>query len=159
MVVGAVASSSAVAPANRPAANYVGFGIQLFSKLSAANPDRNVVVSPASAGLALSMAYDGAAGLTAAQMSDALGSGSTRDAVDSTNDELIASLSGQHDVTLEIANSVWLDARRRAPLPAYIDRVERAYRARVTQLDFRDRASPKKSDAWVSSATIFPDAR
>jgi serine protease inhibitor len=140
------------AAADHPA-DYVDFGVRIFDALTAAKPDSNVVVSPASAAFALSMAYDGAAGETATQMAAALGSGTTPDEVDAANERLVSSLLDQHDVTLEMANSVWFDAIRRDPLPSFVSRVERAYRARAASLDFDDPDAAGTINDFVSSAT------
>jgi serine protease inhibitor len=125
-------SSDAVppVPAGARGPDYAAFGLDLFQRVASASPDANVVLSPVSAGLALSMLANGATGQTLAQIEQALATGLGVDALNAANVALSDALRTE-DVELAIANSLWA----RGPfLPGYIERMERLYGAQAEPL-------------------------
>jgi len=131
--------------------DYVTFGLGLFRRLGDARPDQNVVVSPLSAGLAVSMLANGAQGQTLAGIQQALASGTDLDALNGTNAALVQALR-TGDVELAIANSLW--ARQGVPfLPSFMETNRRFYQAEVAALDFGSPAAAERINRWVSNRT------
>ncbi|HEY0017082.1 MAG TPA: serpin family protein [Longimicrobium sp.] len=141
-------------PAQIPAlapADYAAFGLGLFRQLGDARPDQNVVVSPLSAGLAVSMLANGAQGQTLAGIQQALGTGMDLDGLNGTNAALAQALRSG-DVELAIANSLW--ARQGVPfLPSFMERNQRYYQAEVAALDFSSPQAAARINRWVSDKT------
>jgi serine protease inhibitor len=131
--------------------SYVSFGISLFEQLAAADPDGNVIVSPVSAGLALSMVANGAEGGSLASMLAALGGAPDVAALNRGNQALMEAMRSD-DLELAVANSLW--ARAGVPfLPSYLNATRDSYAARVEALDFDDPAAAARINAWVSENT------
>ena len=130
------------------------FGFGLFEQLRQASPDSNVLVSPTSVGMALAMAYNGAAAETQTAMAEVLGlQGMDLDQVNQANQALSRYLVGlDPEVDLAIANSLWVNQN----LPVYeafIRRVEGAYGAEVAHLNFSDPAAKDQINDWVKAET------
>lgn len=128
---------------------YNRFGFDLFGKLSA---DENRLISPISIALALAMAYNGADGSTKEEMADMLHCGGLDpDGFNQENQALLRLLQDT-DVTLNIANSIWL----RAGLPVktgFIDNNKEFYDAQVSELDFNNPSSVDTINGWVKENT------
>lgn len=139
------------------------FGVRLFQELLANETEagENVFVSPVSVALALSMAWNGAAGATetamgeALQLSPLLEGGLTRTELLAADSALLRALTAATDdrhVRLNIANSIW--HRRELTLNETFRRDnERYYGAQVTGLDFAAPASVAAINDWVRAAT------
>ncbi|HEX2079463.1 MAG TPA: serpin family protein [Longimicrobium sp.] len=137
-------------PALQPS-DYAAFGLDLFRRLANARPDANVVVSPLSAGLAVSMLANGAQGETLAGIERALATGMDLEALNGTNAALAQALRTA-DVELAIGNSLW--ARQGVPfLPAFLERNRRFYDAEVESLDLSSPAAAERINRWVSDRT------
>jgi serine protease inhibitor len=131
--------------------DYAAFGLDLFRRLAEAKPDENVVVSPLSAGLAVSMLANGATGATRAGIEQALAAGMGLDALNTANAALAAALRTD-DVELAVANSLW--ARQGVPfLPAFLEQNRQFYRAEVASLDFASPDAARRINEWASSNT------
>lgn len=141
-------------PSQRPSfvtADYGAFGLGLFRQLADARPNENVVVSPLSAGLAVSMLANGAQGQTLAGIRRALAVEMDVEALNATNQALTQALRGG-DVELSIANSLW--ARQGVPfLPSFMDVNRRFYDAEVAALDFASPEAARRINRWVSEKT------
>jgi len=142
------------------------FGFDLFGQL-VAQPGAgtgNVFISPFSIATALSMAYNGARGATAAGMAAALKlDGLSLDQVNAGYATLLPLLTGADPaVRVDIANSLWL-RNGIAFDPAFPRRVGAAYGAKLTNLDFGAPHAGAAVNAWVSAHTngmidgIVPD--
>lgn len=133
------------------APDYARFGLDLFQRLAQARPDENVVVSPLSAGLAVSMVANGATGSTRAGIERALATGMELDALNAANASLAAALRTD-DVELAVANSLW--AREGVPfLPSFMERNQQFYRAQVATLDFNSPEAARRINDWASRNT------
>lgn len=133
------------------APDYAAFGLDLFRRLADAAPDENVVVSPLSAGLALSVLANGATGATLAGIGRTLATGLEMDALNAANAALLDALEGE-DVELVVASSVW--GRRGVPvLPAYVEQVKRVYGAEAAAVDFASDEGVRRINGWVAEAT------
>lgn len=133
------------------APDYAAFGLDLFHRLAQARPDENVVVSPLSAGLAMSMVANGATGSTRTGIERALATGMELDALNAANASLAAALRTD-DVELAVANSLW--ARQGVPfLPSFMERNQQFYRAEVATLDFASPEAARRINEWASRNT------
>jgi len=130
------------------------FGYGLFSKLAAGDPGGNIIVSPLSVSLALTMAYNGARGETEKAMARVLGYGERpRGEVNALYARLIPALVGADaGVTLSLANSIWyrpdLD-----PKPEFLDLNRDTFGAETSPLDFGAPNAVPTLNAWVSEKT------
>jgi serine protease inhibitor len=151
----AIALGGVIPASAAPPLTFAGFGIGLFRQAADAAPNGNVIVSPLSAGIALSMTYDGAVGPTAAEMAHTLGmQGMTPDEADAAARSLLRSLAGRQGAEFAAADSAWIDnSRPEQPLPSYVRRVSQSYDGLVRLADFRDPKTVGAINAWVSSAT------
>ncbi len=143
------------------------FAFKLLGEITGrAGPDTNVFISPLSAAMALGMAYNGAAGVTQAEMQRTLElDGMTLDDVNRSYRGLIALLRGlDPQVAFTVANSVWYDPDPAyAPTPEFLATTRDYFDARVESLDFRSPTAAPTINAWVSEQTrgkipsIVPD--
>jgi len=110
------------------------FDTDLFKASFSASENKNVVVSPFSVKMALSMAAQGANGKTLEEMNKVIG-------LDETSNEyfrrLIEDAAKDGDITLNIANSVWLRQGLQFN-PAYMDILDSYYMAQASTLDFAE---------------------
>ena len=130
------------------------FGFNLFSAVLQEDSGQNILISPASVAIALSMVYNGADGDTQQAMAQtlALPSMSLED-VNAAISSLINTLATlDPGVRVDIANSLWV--RQGTPLQsAFVEQVSDAYGAEVTHLDFGSPAAPGIINAWVAEKT------
>ena len=140
-----------VARRDQGGTDYAAFGLDLFRRLAEARPNENVIVSPLSAGLAVSMLANGATGATLAGIEQALATGIGLDALNPANASLAAALRTE-DVELAVANSLW--AREGIPfLPTFLQQNRRFYQAEVATLDFNSPEAPRRINEWASRNT------
>ncbi|MBI2761822.1 MAG: serpin family protein [Chloroflexi bacterium] len=140
--------------AARLAPSYNSFGFGLFRESVAASDGKNVVLSPLSVAIALTMAYNGAGGQTRAEMERMLNvTGMSLADVNAATAALRQSLAGADaKVRLDIANSIW--ARQGFAFEQdFLDRNRRLFDARVSELDFGGPAAVDVINAWVSENT------
>ena len=141
------------------------FAFKLFGEIARqAGPDTNLFISPLSAAMALGMAYNGAAGVTQAEMQHALElDGMTLDDVNHSYRGLITLLRGLDPrVAFTLANSVWY--RPELDLaPGFLDAAQSYFDAQVQGLDFASPAAAPTINGWVRDQTrgkitsIVPD--
>ena len=120
-----------------------GFALSFFRSVNEiVEYDKNYVISPYSAGVALSMLADGAEGQTRVEFDDALNNCMFR-AID---------LGGNDTVLVKSANSLWLDdnfsVRNR-----YVGLLQKDFDAFVDVLPFSDPATVKAINNWCSENT------
>lgn len=96
------------------------FGSRLFAAIVAQRgADSNTVLSPVSAGFALSLARFGARGATAGALDQALGMlPRDQQTIERRGAAMMSYLQGRTDVTLELANAIWVDTAA-VPTPAF----------------------------------------
>lgn len=138
-----------------PAAAATEFGFNLLNALQKEQPGKNVVLSPVSAALDLSMALNGASGKTADEMKQALAlPNAGMSALNRANSDLIdATLAPTDGVTLHIANSLWADSKRVALRNAFVEQAKQWYRAEAADVDFSDPNTPAQINAWCDKQT------
>jgi serpin B len=120
-----------------------GFALSFFkSVVASSDSGENLVVSPYSAGVALSMVAEGAMGQTREEFDKVL-DGSLYKSVDLGNNDT---------VTVKDANSVWItddfSVRNR-----FVDLMEKDFHAEVVNLDFADPATVTAVNNWCSEHT------
>lgn len=152
------------------------FAVDLFAQVRKTAPAGNLLTSPISASLALTMTYAGAAGETATQMAAALHYGSaassifdgqnalsaaldSRAATALTADQTIATHGGSaapspSDYQLQVVNSVWGEKTYPWAKP-YLDVLAKSYGTGVFLEDFENQWEPARLaiNAWVSDET------
>jgi serine protease inhibitor len=131
-----------------------GFAFRLLGAIAARDTNTNLFISPLSVGMALGMAYNGAAGGTADAMRQVLGfDGLTRDGINASYQSLIDLLRNlDPSVAFAIANSVWY--RSGLALNAgFLQRTQTYFDAAVRSLDFASPDAAATINQWVSDAT------
>jgi len=129
------------------------FSLRLFQQF-APKSDSNVVISPFSAYLALSMALNGAAGSTSQQMAKAMGLGSaTIEMLNAQNNALLAKLTNTNSkIQLEIGNAIFSDNatpfRKR-----FLDLCQQKYDAEIKNVSFADPDTVDSINSWCKNKT------
>jgi len=130
------------------------FGMKLFHELLGHAGDENIFISPLSVSLALTMAYNGADGITKDAMHTALElNDMTPDEVNQSSRNLIDVLTAiDPSVTFNIANSIWY--RQGLPVEQeFIDVNSEYLYADVNEADFSDGNTADVINGWVSENT------
>ena len=124
-------------------ASQVDFAVSFLKNVDAVTPKgENVVVSPYSAAVTLSMLAEGAEGQTREEFSDALG-GIFYKAEDLGNNDT---------VTVKSANAVWIDDDF-SPRNRYVDLLSKEFDAFLDVENFADPATVKAINNWCSEHT------
>ena len=131
------------------------FGFRLLNEVQKTIPNGNVVLSPVSAALNLSMVLNGASGQTLQEMLAALSlSGSEPGAINTANAQLIKGIrTPAKSITLSVADSLWVDNRRATLRPDYIKQTQASYDAEMTDLDFSNPSAATRINSWASKET------
>src|ERR1700693_2081938 len=131
------------------------FGFRLLNAVQKAIPSGNVVLSPVSAALDLSIALNGTDGQTRQQMLAALSlSGSELGAINAANAQLIKVIrTPAKSITLSVANSLWIDSRRATLRPDFVKQTQASYEAEMIDLDFADPSAANRINSWASKET------
>ena len=120
-----------------------GFALSFFKNVNAtADPDENIVVSPYSTGVALSMLTQGAEGQTRVELDNALNG----------CDFKAESFGAGDTVVVRSANSVWIDDDF-SVRNHYVNVLEKDYDALATTLNFSDPATAHAINNWCSEHT------
>ena len=131
------------------------FSFALWNKVSGAQRDKNVFISPLSASFSLGMTLNGAANQTFDQMRTALsvGSVSQQDVNAGYKSFTALLMSLDPSVTMRIANSIWY--RRSFPVnQSFIDATHSYFDAEVQGLDFNDMSGSLGAiNGWVNQKT------
>lgn len=130
------------------------FSLELFRKTAANHAAGNVLISPLSVDLALSMVSNGSSGKNREQMARVLGVAANKlDKMNARNKSIIQSLRANKQVTLEIANAVF--ANKTTPFnPEFINLTRSVYSAEARNLDFKNSTETLNAiNGWCSSKT------
>lgn len=128
-------------------------GFSMFSSLCAGTPAANVFLSPFSVDGAFGLAYTGAKGDTANEMSTALGLPKGADACGTLFAELTKAYSETQDVKIYVSNSVWADVKQKV-LESYLAVVKKYYGGAFYQEDFTQGAAvAEKINNYVETNT------
>lgn len=124
-------------------ASQAGFAVNFFKSVNAAEPkDANVVVSPYSAAVALSMLAEGAEGQTKAEFNMALGNILYKAEDLGSNDTVI----------VKSANSLWLDDNF-SPRNRYVSLLEKDFDAFIDVENFASPVAMQAINNWCSEHT------
>jgi serine protease inhibitor len=131
------------------------FGFRLLKAVQKTIPSGNVLLSPVGAALNLSMALNGAEGQTRQEMLAALSlSGSDLGAINTANAQLIKAIrTPAKNITLSLADSLWVDSRRATLRPDYVKQAQAWYDAAMTDLDFSNPSAANRINSWASNET------
>jgi|JI10StandDraft_1071094.scaffolds.fasta_scaffold363717_2 serpin B len=167
-VMGAAARITAInSDAVAASAAINSFSADLFERLVAIDPTANLVFSPASIALALTMTSAGAVGQTLTEMNTVLhitdpasihrsmnGLSASFDAVNKTVDNTAEGGEGTSQVELSIANSLWGQANYSFE-QAFLDLLSSEYGAGMELVDYRTdpEAARVAINAWVDEQT------
>jgi len=128
-------------------------GFKMIHELLKADSGKNVFISPTSISLALTMVYDGSAGQTRDDMGKTMGiNGLDPGAIDNKSQYLVRSLTSRPNVTLSIADSIWISKTLQLR-PGYQSEVETFFDANASVLDFGSPDSAAIINSWVSNKT------
>jgi serine protease inhibitor len=153
--LGAHAAAIDKTPAADAALADDAFGFRLLNAVQGVAPAENVVLSPVSASLALSMVLNGATGQTREEMLGALSlEGRELDAINAANAALIKIIrTPTESVTLSVAESLWINNRLATLRPEYRAQMQASYDAEVSELDLAAPAAASRINAWASQKT------
>lgn len=131
------------------------FGFQLLTQLQPQAPTENLVISPLSISMALSMTQSGAAGDTLGAMQKTLNlEGMEVAAVNNAIATQIAALEAADSSSqLTLANSLWARDGGISLNPEFVQAAESSYQAEARVLDFNNPSALKTINDWVSKAT------
>lgn len=129
------------------------FGISLFNEV-AQSENKNMMISPLSANVALTMLMNGCADNTYDQIHSMLGYGTlTLGEVNESYQQLVSQLlTVDPDVTLSLANAIWY-REGFALKPPFLDTMSNRYSAHVEALNFGLPAALTKINGWASDNT------
>ena len=130
------------------------FGLELLNTVLEAETKPNIMISPASVGIALGMTYNGAESTTMDAFGEVLNyDGLTRKEVNEITRELInVLLTNTKGNLLEIANSIWYN--KGFPVKQeFMDLNSNYYSAQVKELDFSKASALNTINDWVSANT------
>ncbi len=131
------------------------FALKLFGDLLTNLPPSNLVVSPSSVYLALSLLFNGAKESTQNEMAKLLKLGDeiSLERLNQDNLALQTFLSNpDNQVTLSIANSLWVRTGVYI-YPSFIDSLKYFYKAEIANLDFNNPNSVIVINEWVNKKT------
>ena len=153
---GVAATHAALPPGSADvAAADNAFGFRLLNTVQKKLPGGNVVLSPVSAALDLSMVLNGAGDQTRQEMLAALSlSGSELSAINRANAQLIKVIrTPVKSITLSVADSLWVNSRRAALRQDYVKETQAWYDAEMTDLDFSNPTAATRINSWASEET------
>jgi len=139
--------------ANEVIAGSNGFGIDLF-RVTALEEDANMMLSPLSAGTALTMLLNGCNTQTYVQIRDMLGyEGLTLDEINDAYRSLVEQLLVvDPEVQLALANAVWYRQGFEVK-PDYLSTMDSAFVAQIGALDFSDPSALETINNWAKDNT------
>jgi serine protease inhibitor len=131
------------------------FGFRLLKAVQETTPAGNVVLSPVSAALNLSMVLNGADGQTRQELLETLSLREAElEAINAGNAQLIKTIrTPASGVTLSVADSLWVNSQRATLRPDYRKRMLASYDAETAELDFSQPESAPRINGWASKET------
>ncbi|MDM9583617.1 serpin family protein [Nostoc sp. GT001] len=132
------------------------FGFKLFSEVQKGDKgEKNVFISPSSVAIALAMTYNGASGTTQLAIAKTLElQGLNLSEINSSYAATLKQLLDNSDpkVQLNIANSLWAN-KNFSFQPDFLQRVQYFYKAKVSNLNFKDPTASSIINNWVKDNT------
>lgn len=132
-----------------PSINHLGY--EVMSELQRIEPDDNVLVSPLSLSMALSMLQNGATGASKEEIIALIGDDTS---INENNMQLLAYLNGKDSeaLSLSIANSYWM-SHDRTPNQVFVDTLGQYYDADYHTVDFMKTSTVPTMNQWVEDKT------
>lgn len=131
------------------------FAFDIFRKVTERSDEtKNVIISPLSISVALSMTMNGANGATKEAMAEALRiNGISPDVINKSYEKLTETLlSVDRRVLINIANSVWTE--KNIPVKKeFIDILAQYYNAESNSYDIEDPGAPGEMNDWIEDKT------
>lgn len=130
------------------------FGFNVFKNLMKSKSENNIVISPTSIALALSMTYNGASESTKLAMAKTLAiANMPMQTLNEESSNLMTFLSNPDPkVTVSIANSIWTK-KGLSLLPTFLTINKTYYNAQIQSLDFSLSSAADTINTWVSKNT------
>jgi serine protease inhibitor len=152
---GAATHAAAPASSTDVVAADSAFGFRLLAAVQKTMPGGNVVLSPVSAALNLSMVLNGAGGQTKQEMLAALSlGGSELSAINEANARLIKVIrTSAPGITLSVADSLWANSLRATLRLDYVKQMRAWYDAEMIDLDFSNPGAATRINSWASRQT------
>lgn len=132
-----------------PSINHLGY--EVMAELQRIEPNDNVLVSPLSLSMALSMLQNGATGATKDEIVSLIGNDPS---INENNTQLLAYLNGKDSeaLSLSIANSYWM-RHDLTPNQTFVDTLEKYYDAGYHTVDFMKADTVPTMNQWVEDKT------
>ncbi|HEY9113370.1 MAG TPA: serpin family protein, partial [Bacteroidales bacterium] len=129
------------------------FGIEFFKQTALAE-NTNLMLSPLSANIALTMLLNGCDTETYEQISEMLGYGDlTLQEINATYKSLVSQLlAADPQVNIALANAVWY-RNGFSVKPTYLDAMDASFDAEIGALDFNSPSAIEAINSWASSNT------
>lgn len=130
------------------------FGIELFKAVALDDQDANLMISPLSASVALTMLLNGCDAETYNQIHDMLGyDGLSTDEINAAYNSLVQQLLAADPSTqLALANAVWY-RNNFSFHDSYLQSMQTNFDARIEALDFNAPSAPQTINQWASDNT------
>ena len=128
------------------------FSVKLFQKTVEGTGAENVLISPLSVSLALSMATNGAEGKTQSQMLQTLCGGAEMERWNQSLFDYVKSLTSSESAKIKIANSVWFRNEEVTVKPEFLQKASDYYGASAYKSPF-DAGTVKDINRWVKTNT------
>ena len=127
------------------------FGFDVYHKIYSG---KDMLISPLSLSLALSMTANGAAGSTAEEMLSTLGfEGKDKETMNEYYQKMIGGLlEADSKTTFEVANSIWADEKIGVK-KSFTDVTKKYYSSEVYPADFKTQATVNQINKWCSDKT------
>ena len=139
------------------AANQMDFGVAFFRSIARQSDMRNVLVSPFSMSLDLSMLAEGASGKTYSELARGLGfEGFTSEQISEYYSAIIKANRANENTQVETANALWLNKNKLASASvnkSYVNEVKEKYDAQIEQIDFSEGQMFKIINQWGEDHT------
>jgi serpin B len=146
--------SASSATVDAVTADEEAFALQLTKLELAANPSGNVLLSPMSADIDLSMLELGSAGATTQQIAAALHTSGISAARQAAAWEVLTGsmLAGESTGELHVANSIWVQQRLHVEA-SFLRQVAAAFGNQTYQVNFASNSATQAINAWVDAQT------
>jgi serpin B len=129
------------------------FAARLLRQSASEQPDANLCLSPASLQMAMAMAANGAEGATRRELLDAMGwKDLSLSQVDRQQQQALSALQGNDDVTVSMANSLWLNKTAGRVKRSFVKANQTYFDAEVTRLAFNS-AATERINRWCATQT------
>ncbi len=132
-------------------------GLKIFKNiLNEKYKSKNILISPTSISLALSMMYNGALDNTLEQMKKVLNyENFSLDEINTSNNKIIESLTNSKEIVLKIANSIWLNSSNEYLKinKDFMNIIENYYLSEVNQINFLNPNFLDILNNWIKEKT------